>query len=233
MKLISTAVVAAVLALAGCDRLEQSVAEHSESHSVDLDKTEMVRVEVKMGAGELHMRSGAVKLMEGEFHYLGNNRPEIRYDSSPFRGKLVIRTVASKEGASIAAHDRWDVSLNETVPMDVDVNLGAGQGKLDLGRLALRDVNVNLGAGQVDLDLRGPRTLNMNVRVNGGVGEAVLRLPKDAGIRLEAKGGIGSIQVRGLDKRGSYYKNELYDTAKVVMDVKVHGGIGAINVYAE
>ena len=233
MKLTSIAMAAVVLMLAGCYRLEQSVAEHSESQSVELDKAEMVRVEVKMGAGEINMRGGAAKLMEGEFRFLGSNRPEIRYDSSTFRGRLVIRNVTTKESTSIAARDRWDVSLNETVPMDVDVHLGAGQGKLELGSLALRDVNVSIGAGRVELDLRGPRTRNMNVRVNGGVGEAVLRLPRDTGIRLEAHGGIGSIQVRGLDKRGSYYKNELYDTGKVIMDVEVHGGIGAINVYAE
>src|SRR5579871_1445237 len=61
--------------------------EKTETRSVDLDSSELARVELKMGAGELSVRGGSAKLMDGEFTYTRPMlRPEIRYDASGFRG---------------------------------------------------------------------------------------------------------------------------------------------------
>ncbi len=49
--------------------------ERTETRSIELDKSEEVRVDLKMGAGELRVRGGADKLMEGRFTY---NRLRLR-----------------------------------------------------------------------------------------------------------------------------------------------------------
>ncbi len=63
----------------------------TETKSIDLDKSEMVRVVLKMGAGELNVRGGSAKLMDAEFNY--NNprlKPEVHYDGAGFRGHLQV-----------------------------------------------------------------------------------------------------------------------------------------------
>src|SRR5579864_9018668 len=70
---------------------EPSGPTHTENRSVELDKSEMVRVELKMGAGEMNVRGGSPKLMEAEFRYnRPRSKPEVHYDSSGFRGNLVV-----------------------------------------------------------------------------------------------------------------------------------------------
>src|ERR1700734_4027809 len=65
--------------------------ERTETRSIELDKSEEVRVNLKMGAGELRVGGGAEKLMEGRFTYNRLRlRPEISYNADDFRGSLVV-----------------------------------------------------------------------------------------------------------------------------------------------
>jgi hypothetical protein len=218
----------------GCRNVETIAEEHTERVHLELDKSEMVQVKLAMGAGELKVRGGSSKLLDGEFTFRGNARPEVHYDASSFRGKLTVQSASMKDGINFGSHGgRWDIALNETVPMNLEVHMGAGENDLDLGRLNLRDLTVHMGAGRVKLDLRGDPTRSMNVQVHGGVGEAVVYVPNTVGVRMEGHGGIGSIDVRGLLKRGDHYENELYSKAAVRMNVQIHGGVGSIKVYAE
>jgi len=68
------------------------------------------------------------------------------------------------------------------------------------------------------------------VKISGGVGQANVKLPRDVGIWAEAHGGIGSITVRGLEKHGDHWENDLYDKAKVNVRLEVAGGIGEIRI---
>jgi len=216
---------------AGCviDRRDGPV--HTESRSVDLDQTEEVRVELKVGAGELTIRGGSPKLMEAEFTY---NRPAMRptvhYDASGFRGHLLVEEPGHVHSGN---ENRWDLRLNDTKPLDLKVEVGAGEGRLELGELTLRGVEVHMGVGELRLDLRGTPKNDYSVNVRGGVGEATIYLPHDVGIVADATGGIGGISVRGLEKDGGRYTNSAYGHAKTTVRVDVRGGIGAVNIIAD
>jgi predicted membrane protein len=120
--------------------------------------------------------------------------------------------------------------LNDDVPLDLEINCGAGQARLDLGNLALRNVEVHMGAGQVDLNLRGKPAHDYEVSISGGVGQATVHLPHDVGVWAEAHRGLGSITVTGLDNKDNHWENSLYDKAGVNVRVKVQGGIGEIRI---
>src|SRR5580704_6853608 len=65
--------------------------ERTETRNVELDNSEEVRAELRMGAGELRVRGGAAKLMEARFVYNRLRlRPEVTYHASSFRGHLVV-----------------------------------------------------------------------------------------------------------------------------------------------
>jgi hypothetical protein len=226
---------AVVLFITGCDvHSVESGPTQRESKSIDLDKSEMVRTELRMGAGELRVSGGAAKLMEGDFAYnIPQWKPEVRYSATGFRGSLSVEQgSASSTGRN--SINEWTLRLNDSVPMDVVVKCGAGEAKLNLSTLSLRSVEVEMGAGELVLDLRGAPKRDYDVRIRGGVGEATVQLPRDAGIQAEARGGIGSINVHGLTKKdGDHYENDAYEHAKVRIHLDVKGGIGNINLYAE
>ena len=74
-----------------CVEWEPSGPPRTETRSMELDKSELVDVALKMGAGELNVRGGSPKLMEAEFRYNRSGfKPEVRYDASGFRGHLVV-----------------------------------------------------------------------------------------------------------------------------------------------
>jgi predicted membrane protein len=115
----------------------------------------------------------------------------------------------------------------------MNVNLGAGEAKLDLGSLSLRKIDVEMGVGEVRLDLRGTPKNDYNVRIRGGVGDATVLLPRDVGVYAEARGGIGDISAPGLRHDGERYYNDAYRKSPVTVRLDVQGGVGSIKLISE
>lgn len=232
--LLSLLVILAAVTLTACSGDVAPVgSEQHESRSIELDKSERVRVELKMPVGELDVRGGAGKLMEGSFTYnVAAWKPDVRYRSAGTVGDLVIEQHGPIHSRG-NTKNRWDLRFNDNVPMDLRVECGAGEGRLNIGSLDLRSVDLKMGAGTLRVDLRGTPRKDYSVRILGGVGEATVYLPKDIGITATASGGIGDISVTGLRKDGDRYVNDVYERAKVRIRLDIQGGVGSIRLIAE
>jgi hypothetical protein len=224
----------AVIAIGGCDiNVEPTGPVQHDTQAIELDKSEMVRVELKMGAGELKVEGGSPKLMEADFGYnIPSWKPVVHYDSSSFRGQLSVEQPRGAHGGPHVTYT-WDLRLNNTVPLDLVTHLGAGEARMNLGTLNLRSLDVNMGVGELRLDLRGSPKRDYTVKVNGGVGQATIYLPSDVGVVANAHGGIGNIEVRGLEKRNGQWVNSAHEHAPVTIHMDVNGGIGNIVLIAE
>lgn len=204
-----------------------------EPFSLDRGHVERANIQLNMRAGEMRLRGGADKLIEGTFEYnVPAWKPEVETSVNDTHETITIRQPERFHAGGGNHRYLWDLQLNDQVVTDLALNCGAGQARLDLGNLTLRDLEVHMGAGQVDLDLRGKPTRDYEVNISGGVGQATVHLPEGVGIWAEAHGGIGSINVTGLDKQGDHWQNSLYDNGKVNVRVKVQGGIGEIRIIA-
>jgi N-terminal domain of toast_rack, DUF2154 len=222
-----------LLATAGCVVESGSTGTVEQaSRSINLQGAKSAQVEIEMGAGELKVHGGGATLMDADFRYRSSDgKPEINYTVSGDRGLL---TLHQRSHHSIGNNDKntWDLRLNDDVPLDINVKMGAGEGQMNLGNVALRSLEVEMGAGELKLDLTGHPRNDIDVRVRGGVGEATLRLPRRARLEVEAHGGLGEINAHGLTKRGDLWVNEPSGDAPT-MHVNVTGGIGGINLYCE
>jgi hypothetical protein len=225
----------------------------TESRSVERGGAESVRVEIDMGAGELAVTGGAAGLLEADFAYnVADFKPEVDYDD----GLLFVRQPEVEGRASIWDVDdyryEWELRFNDDVPIEMNVNLGAGRTDLDLGSLTLTRLGVDAGAGEVSLDLSGASSLTeLNVdmgagklaldlagdwqadlvgKIEGGLGEATLRLPRGVGVRVEVEGGLGAVNTSGLTKDGSAYVNDAYGQSDVTLRIDIEAGVGAIDL---
>jgi N-terminal domain of toast_rack, DUF2154 len=222
--------------LSGCRRdWSPPGPERTETRNVELDNSEEVRVELRMGAGELRVTGGASKLMEGRFVYNRlRQRPEVTYhggSAAGFRGHLLVEEPHGIHAGS--NRYEWDLAFNDDKPLDLEVNCGAGESRLDLGDLSLRRVDVEMGVGELRMDLRGTPKNDYAVSIRGGVGEATIYLPGNGvGIEAEAEGGIGGINTTGLKKRDGRYVNDALGHAKTTVRLDIHGGIGEIRLIA-
>jgi N-terminal domain of toast_rack, DUF2154 len=235
MAIMRTALVAAAtIVLSGCEVNTDfgGPAQHLDK-SIDLDKSEMARVEIKMGAGELRVEGGSSKLMEAGFDYnIAASKPVVHYNSSSFRSELVIEQPSGFHGGNNSTY-KWNLHLNDKLPLDFVTHLGAGEAHLTLGSMNLRSVEVHMGVGQVELDLRGNPARDYNVEIHGGIGQAIVHLPASVGIVANAAGGIGDIDVHGLEKHNGHWTNSAYEHSPVTIHLDVKGGIGNITLTAE
>lgn len=198
--------------------------------SIDKGKADHANIELNIGIGELNLRSGTEKLLDGRFEFnVPDWKPKVNNSANGSHATVVIQQPNDTHSLS-NPHNVWNIQLNDQVVMNLVLNCGAGQARLDLGDLNLRGVNIRMGAGQVDLNLEGHPSRDYDVNISGGVGQATVRLPHDVGIRAEAHGGLGSITVSGLEKKDGAWENNLYDNAKVNVHLKVEGGIGEIRI---
>ena len=222
------AIVGTAALLSGCGFGGATGETRNETLSLDLDDSKMVRVDIRMGAGELRVSSGTPKLMTGTFAY---NVPEWKpvVDYKAGSGELMLSQpgYSSSFGNSV---NKWDVTLNGDVPLEFTAHLGAGEANLELGKMNLSRVELTIGAGEMNVDLRGEPKRDYAVQIRGGVGETVVRLPKDVGISATATKGIGDISVDGLEQRDGVWVNPDRIGAPVTIRLDVKGGVGQIRL---
>jgi hypothetical protein len=222
--------VAAVF-LGSCGRQGSGEMER-ESQTIDLENAQSVRAELRMGAGELNVTGGADALMEADFAYnVADWEPEVDYDVSGDTGELIVE---QGSGADIPlggeARNEWDLRFNDDVPIDLNVQMGAGESDLDLDSLTLTGLDLQMGAGETTVDLTGSYDRDIAASIEGGVGEATVELPSEIGVRVNAEGGLGQINAEGLQREGDAYVNDAYGDSDVTLDVDVRGGVGKINL---
>ncbi len=79
-----------MLLLTGCETAQTGPTQHESSH-IELDRSELTRVELKMGAGELNVAGGSAKLADAEFTFnVPAWKPHVEYHSTCVRGDLLI-----------------------------------------------------------------------------------------------------------------------------------------------
>jgi hypothetical protein len=204
-----------------------------ENQIVELKGAKAVRMTVHMPSGELSIQGGAAHLMEGDFLQGASWAvPAVDYSVEEGVGSLTINQQSANQ--LIANSDNtWKLKVTNEVPLELEVDVGAGRGDLNLAKVDLTRLEVNIGAGQANIDLTGERGKDLQAEIHGGVGEAVVRLPKNIGVVATVHGGLGSVDVHGLKEEDGQYINEAYGKAPHTINLTVEGGIGHIKLEQE
>ena len=202
-----------------------------ETRSVELGRAESVEINLKIAVGELRIRGGASDLMEGSFAYnIKKWKPEIEYDEFNDRGVLKVKQGKDHRMTVGKKRNKWDISLNNDVPLDIQIDFGVGQGKLDLRGLIIKSFNIDIGVGELTVDLSGDQKQDLDAVIDGGIGSITLYLPEHIGVRVNIDRGIGSVETMDFNKRGSSYTNEAYGKTEVTINVDIDAGIGSIDL---
>jgi len=226
-------VILAIAALAAaCDEPRNVM---KDTQTVALEGATRAEVGLNMNAGELRVRGADQEaLLEASFEYSRErDRPVVDYRRFGDKGTLEVRRARRNSIPFGHVRNRWDLNLSTAVPIDLDIDLGAGQSDIDLRGLKLERVKIDMGVGEMTLDLQGPHQESFNVKIDGGVGSGKIYLPSGVGVRVKVDGGLGSIDTRGLIKQGGAYVNEAYGKSAVVIEVEVDAGIGSLELRVE
>ena len=203
-----------------------------ESRSIQAENAQSVRANLKIGAGELNLTGGADQLMEADFAYnVADWKPKVNYDVSGDEGDLSLRQ-GSGGGIRLGgeARNEWDIRLNDDVPTDLNVQMGAGESDLDLDSLTPTGLTLHMGSGKTTVDLTGDYAQDFDTSIEGGVGKATVLLPSEVGARVSVEGGLGKVKAEGLRREDGSYVNAAYGDSEVTVDVDIQGGVGQITV---
>jgi hypothetical protein len=123
---------------------------------------------------------------------------------------------------------RWNLTLNERVRWQLDVDLGLGDAELDLSSLRVAEFDLNSGVGSVEVTL--PRG-SVRVKIDGGVGNLRVNIPSEAQVRLRIDRGISDLNLSDRFRRqGDYYETEGFDSAESFIDLDIDMGIGDVTI---
>ena len=123
----------------------------------------VVELTLAFSAGDLEINPGAGStLVSGTATFnLDEFKPEVTVDGEKVRiesGDLELNGIPNFSGD---IKNEWDLVLGNT-PMNLVINAGAYQGRLEMGELSLKSLEVNDGAADVQLEFSEPNQVEMD-----------------------------------------------------------------------
>ncbi len=205
----------------------------TENISVPLGAAKSVHAHLQMDAGEIDVSGGtslaSSQLLNGKISYnVPEWKPDLSYSVNDGQGSLMVMEPKQHHTTLGGVKYTWDLHFSNKVPLELAVEMGAGDSKLDLAELDLRNLDVQVGAGDSTIDLTGDWKQDVSVSVQGGVGEVHVKLPRDLGVRVTVDGGLGSVSAPDFKRDGDDYVNDAAGKSKVTIAVHISGGIGEV-----
>ena len=225
-----------------------------EKKSVNKGEATFVNVQIAFLGGTIDVTDGAKELLDARFEYSDIEwKPEVEYRLKDKIGNLKISMPDAEDDISINDEDinKWDIQLNNDIPMDLSIKLGGGEGYYNLSKLQMNSLEIKLGGGKLDIDLKnsslprldfkavaGEATLDLSGKWSNdldadfvcGFGELNLKLPKNISVSVKASGIMGNVEAPGFSKDGSTYTNDAFRKTKVTLYIDIFGGIGNVNL---
>jgi hypothetical protein len=256
MKFIRSRVFTTILLLISINAFNQALAQKSKNvqqftKEIDAQGAKSVRLEITQSAGTLQVRGGATKLLEGDFAFTkGEWKPVIVFTTET--GKLVVKQPDNNRSINMDNGDsnEWKIRLNNRVPMEMNLSLGAGEGTIDLqgmkltdlqmkagagkfavklGNTTLQNLDINAGVGEMKLDLTGKWNNSLTANIKAGIGSIDLILPRFVGARVKVSG-LGSIEANGFKQQDGYYVNDAYNKSTHQLTIDISGGLGNVTL---
>ena len=169
---------------------------HSISHPLaGADRAEVL---LSPGVAELIIGSeaGADTVISGEIR---TGRGERLVEEASVSGGSAVVELRSENDRAFSGFNRsqrrWELELNDQVPLDLTLDSGVGRNLLDLRGLTLTSLRIDGGVGEVSVTL--PETGGYSGRFNLGVGATTIRIPEGVAAAIQVDTGIGVVNVRG------------------------------------
>ncbi len=191
----------------------------TDNYNAPLGNATSARVELHLHEGRSTVSdlSGSQDLIQARLTHLG----QIIFQVSGDRQKTVV--LDQQQGDEIvrwlaSADLPWDIRLNPSIPLDLQISGGSGSATLELSKLSLSALDVSGGSGSMTLMMPGGD--NYKARLSGGSGSFRVDVPENAAIDLTANLGSGS------------YNMDVAEGAQLSADLTCGSGSTSVNIPA-
>ena len=200
---------------------------------VALEGASRGHVRIKHGAGSLRIGAGDAPgmLFEGEFS--GGVDVNTRHNADLLEATLRVPQQQWLTpfwwgpGTSLD----WDMRLTKEIPLQVDLDTGANEARVDLSDLLVTELNLKSGASSTEITL--PATAGFTqARVNTGAASVRINVAQGVALRMRAIAGLGSVNVdrQRFQRHEGYYLSSDYDVAENKIELYIETGVGSVDV---
>lgn len=195
-------------------------------HVVESPTAERAEMYFRMRKGNITVGSQALALMVSKHRYKSPVRaPRLEFQELD---KKAFLSLTQELIPSIGvfgfgdAMNEWDVQLTPALPLDLTLEFGRGQGRLDLGGVDLERLRIYNQKGDLEIDLSGKQmTKDIIIWMNNHHGDIRLKIPVGAGAQITTVRGA-EIEAPNFTKEKSIYTNERYKQSayRIFVDVQ-------------
>ncbi len=205
----------------------------SNTTDIPLDEATSGNISVTMGAGEITLTGGAQEpvLMEATVF---SKAPEWQPDYSTVLEnrtktvRMIDKGHTGKAWFAVHSPNIWEIRVTDTVPVALDVKIGAGDCRLNLDTINIRSLNVHSGAGDTEIDLGRYRGGRFDATIMSGIGDLTLKVPGSGNTRITVDQGVGDITGSGFAMNNGAYVSPGYNPALPVNEITVKQGVGSV-----
>lgn len=129
----------------------------------------------------------------------------------------------------------YSLQLPDLIPVKMlNLNLGAGEGEVNLTNVELQEMDLEVGAGKLKVEL-GKESLPQNpAKVEVGTGELIIYVPRGTEYKVEYEVGVGEARIfgeefSGLGKEGEVSSDD-YEDAETRLELVVNVGVGKFEI---
>lgn len=222
-KLIALAVAAVTLAVSGISPVTRLQAQtwRTLTSARQLGGTDPVDVQVHYGVGTLKIDpadDGMLYRMELRYDE-ETFEPLIDYDAEDRELELGVESIGHGRRMNVREGASATISLTRNLPLDLDLEFGAGEAEIELGGMMLRNVAIATGASDTQIRFGRPnRMIAESVSIQAGAADLrVIGLGNTRAREVEFEGGVGATV---LDFSGAVSD----------MDASVEMGVGSVTL---
>jgi len=169
--------------------------------------------------------------MDASFRYnVAEWQPQVDYSVQGGEGDLRVSQPGSNDLTVGNLVNDWTIQLGSSVPLDLSIQVGAGESTLNLGGLDLTRLTIDTGAASSNVDLTGNWQHDVDVSISAGVGELTVTLPAEMGVRVNADTAVVSVTTSGLTQDGGGYVNSAFGTASYTLTLDLEAGVGSVTL---
>ncbi len=184
-------------------------------------------------AGTLHLQalSEPTGLLVGQVGKPGNQSVLQDYSVNAGRAQVNLHATGSNFVMLPGNADqwRWDLGLAGDIPIDLQVNMGAGEALLNLTGVDLTSLKVSLGVGRAEVTL--PQSGSYNAQLEGAIGELVVWVPRSIGLSITPGTALVATNYPPeFQKQGDRVVSPGYSGAADQVDLRLNLAIGSVSV---
>lgn len=192
-------------------------------------KTSYGEFELDIGASKVDIDSEEEKLISA--HLKSGN---LRYNESYENNKeIAILEFENKDNIGInfgRLNNDYNFNLNKDIIWDLDLDLGAISGELNLVEVPIKSIDLDLGAADLDVIL-GNKYRESFIKIDSGASDLNIIIPEGSGIKIKLDGALTATNIDdlNLNKLGDYYISSNYEDANTKLEFDIDMGAGAID----